>query len=113
MTTQHDRLAEIVAQFSTIKEAHPPFADAYESMAQEAYGGGSIPAKYKRLMALTAALVHGCEGCILFQTDHALRAGATREEVEEAVLVAVSLGGSMASSQAARVAVFLDEAGAP
>lgn len=65
----------------------------------------------KRLMALTGALVHGCRACIIFQTDEALKACATAEEILEACSVAVTLGGTMGAGETTRVVDFFDEKG--
>ena len=62
-------------------------------------------------MALTGSLVHGCRACLLFQTDQALAAGATVEEILEACAVAVSLGGTMGAGETTRVVEFLHEKG--
>lgn len=62
--------------------------------SMEVYKDGALSGKTKRMMAMVAALVHGCRTCILFQTDWALKLGATVEEILEACAVAISLGGT-------------------
>ena len=63
-------------------------------------------------MAMTAATVHGCRACILYQADEAMKLGATVQEILECIGVAVSLGGTMAEGQATRLIGFLEETGA-
>ena len=89
----------------------PDVAKAYDELPMEVYKDGALPGKIKRLMALTGALVHGCRSCLLFQTDQALAAGATVEEILEACAVAVSLGGTMGAGETTRVVEFLHEKG--
>ncbi|MBI9093203.1 MAG: carboxymuconolactone decarboxylase family protein [Desulfobacterium sp.] len=86
-------------------------ARAYDTLPMEVYQDGALPGKIKRLMALTGALVHGCRACILFQTENALAAGATVEEVLEACSVAISLGGTLGAGETTRVVRFLEEKG--
>jgi AhpD family alkylhydroperoxidase len=89
----------------------PEIGKAYDALPMAVYKDGALSGKVKRLMALTGALVHGCRACVLFQTDHALEAGATVEEILEACAVAVSLGGTMGAGETTRVVEFLDEKG--
>ena len=81
----------------------------YMASVTEAYNDGVISSKYKRLMALVGALIHGCEPCMFAQTDKAIEQGASVEEILEACTVAISLGGTMAGGQTTRIIQFLRE----
>lgn len=112
MLEQQTELKETIGKdFDTYKRLLPDVARAYEELPAEVYKDGVLPGKIKRLMALNAALVKGCRACILYQTDLALKAGATVEEILEASAVAISLGGTMAAGEVTRVVRFLDEQG--
>lgn len=87
----------------------PQIAKAYEDLPGRAYADGTISGKMKRLMALTAATIHACRACILYQADEALKLGASKEEILECIGVAVSLGGTMAEGQATRLIGYLEE----
>jgi AhpD family alkylhydroperoxidase len=102
---------QIQGQWDRYKEQMPPIAKAYEDLSNAAYASGTIDGKTKRLMAMTAATVHGCRACILYQADEALKLGATKEEILECIGVAVSLGGTMAAGQATRLIGYLEERG--
>ncbi len=104
----HDRIGNM---WDLYRKCLPEIGKAYDALPMEVYKDGALPGKIKRLMALTGALVHGCRACVLFQTDHALAAGATVEEILEACGVAVSLGGTMGAGETARVVEFLHEKG--
>ena len=93
------------------RERMPDVAMAYDPLPEEVYKDGVIPGRTKRLMALCAALVKGCRGCMLYQTGLALEQGASVEEVLEACAVAVSLGGTMGSAETAHVVQYLSETG--
>jgi AhpD family alkylhydroperoxidase len=97
--------------FQTFKRVAPTLGAAYEALPQEAHADGALSGKVKRLMALAAALTHGCRGCILFQLQHALDLGASVDEIAEACGVAMSLGGTMAASETTRVVAYLQENG--
>jgi AhpD family alkylhydroperoxidase len=81
----------------------------YMESVHEAYKDGAISTKYKRLMAMVGALVHGCEPCMLAQADKAIEQGASVEEILEACAVAISLGGTMAGGQTTRIVQLLRE----
>ncbi len=102
--SNYKRVLELLDQKEGMK-------DAMLNMMTTAYSDGALPEVTKRLMALTGALVHGCEGCILSQTLRALALGATAEQVMEACYVAVSLGGTMAVAESSKVFRLLQEKG--
>jgi AhpD family alkylhydroperoxidase len=52
---------------------------------------GAIPRKYRELLALAVACTTQCPYCLDVHTRAAKRAGATREEVAEAALLAAAL----------------------
>lgn len=49
--------------------------------------------KAKELMALSIAVCVRCDGCIAYHVHDALEAGASRDEIAEAIGVAVLMGG--------------------
>ena len=100
---------QIEGQWDRYKALMPHIADAYEELPNRAYADGAISGKMKRLMAMTAAIVNGCRACILYQSDEALKLGASKEEILECIGVAVSLGGTMAAGQATRLIGYLEE----
>lgn len=104
----HDQIS---SSWNFYKKCLPDVGTAYEELPMEVYKDGVLPGKMKRLMALTGALIHGCQACIIFQTDKALKAGASAEEILEACSVAISLGGTMGAGETTRVMEFLDEKG--
>lgn len=92
-------------------ELLPNIGKAYEALTSEVYKDGALDSKAKRLMALSAALTHGCRGCILFQTEQALELGASVQEILEACSVAIAVGGTMAGGETSRVIQLLTELG--
>ncbi|MGY3393869.1 AhpD family alkylhydroperoxidase [Bradyrhizobium sp. USDA 3311] len=58
---------------------------------------GLIPSKYRELISLAVALTTQCAYCLDVHTAQAAKAGATREEVAEAALIAAAVraGGTL------------------
>mgnify|MGYP001217428062 FL=1 len=86
-----------LSEFSTISE------DAFNSFIefdQAALKSGVIPAREKELIAVAVAHVTGCPYCIDLHVKAAKKAGVTKEELAEAIFVAVALkaGSALAHS---------------
>lgn len=69
---------------------------------------GSAPARHldpkiHELIALSVAITTRCDGCIASHVQAALKHGATREEIAEALGVAISLNAGAALTYTARV----------
>ncbi|WP_254528127.1 carboxymuconolactone decarboxylase family protein [Natrinema gelatinilyticum] len=56
--------------------------------------------KTKELMSLAIGVVTCCDHCILWHTDAALEAGATHDEIVDALKIAVVMGGGPAMTYA-------------
>lgn len=69
---------------------------AFGRLRGAATADGALSAKVKELMALAIGVHAGCEGCVSYHVQDALRAGATREELLETIGVAVFMGGGPA-----------------
>jgi len=92
-------------------ELLPDLFQDVRSQATEVYRDGALSARVKRLMAMAVALGAGCGNCILGQTMYALEAGATKEEILEAISVVVSMRGTTGVAESLKVIQLLDELG--
>ena len=88
-----------------------PVMAAYTAFRKGVYKDGALSLKHKRLIALACGLQSGCTRCVQGQTKDAISAGATKEEVLEAVSVAVVMGGTAVSAETWRVVEVLKELG--
>lgn len=73
------------------------------------YLEGAIPAKYKELMGLVVSAGLRCDDCINYHIIQSYRLGATREEQQEALNVAVVVGGSIVIPHLRRAYAILEE----
>ncbi|OGU13485.1 MAG: alkylhydroperoxidase [Ignavibacteria bacterium GWB2_35_12] len=67
----------------------------YFSLDNKAYEDGAIPVKYKELMGLVGSMVLRCNDCITYHIDHSIDAGCTKEELNEAMNIALVIGGTV------------------
>jgi len=79
----------------------PDTMQAFSAMAQAATRDGALDRKTKELIALALGVAARCDGCIGFHTEALVKLGATRQEVEETLGMAVYMGGGPALMYAA------------
>lgn len=111
MTDNATRLSDLNDDLEALM-GDTPELEAFMGYVQSAEEPAALDAKTKELMSLAIGVVIRCEPCILWHTDGAVEAGATREEIADALKVAVVMGGGPAlayASEAYQVAAeFLD-----
>ena len=105
----YDDIRTYVAKYH--EEVPRSVEDGYSAYQDETYQDGALSRKVKRLIALGIALRAGCTACILSQAKQAVEAGASKEEITEAVAVAVAMSGSTAVGWSWRVFKLLEELG--
>ncbi len=82
------------------RELAPETQAAFDAFSHKVFADGALPVKVKQLIAVAVAHVTQCPYCIQGHTKAAQRAGATPEELMEAVWVAAEMraGGAYAHS---------------
>jgi AhpD family alkylhydroperoxidase len=71
--------------------------------------GGAIPRKYRELIAIAVSCTTQCPYCMEAHAKAARAAGATREEVVEAALIAAALRAGAAATHATMALKFFDK----
>lgn len=104
-----DRHRELSEGFGRLRNANPDVMAGFGKMHKAAVADGALSAKTKELIALAISITSHCDGCIAFHTHDAVKAGATRAEVEEAVAVAVLMGGGPAAVYGSDALEALDQ----
>ena len=72
----------------------PRFMAVFGQQYKEAFGDGAIPAKYKQLSGATLSVVVKCEECLKYHVQMAIKLGANRQEIVEALRIGLLTGGS-------------------
>jgi AhpD family alkylhydroperoxidase len=73
-----------------------PSRQGYVALGTAGQKANHLGAKTRELIALAVAVTARCDGCIVTHTDAALKEGATREEIAEALGVAISVNAGAA-----------------
>jgi 4-carboxymuconolactone decarboxylase len=92
-----------------IKEHHPELAVLIREMDRVMVTDGALDKKTKRLIALACVAVRMCEDCVYPQAKVAKNYGASKEEIIEALNVAVLTGGVPSWSTAKKGMIRLFE----
>jgi AhpD family alkylhydroperoxidase len=91
------------------RELAPEIQTAFEAFGRQVFADGALPAKTKQLIAVAVAHVTQCPYCIQGHTRAAQRAGATAQELMEAVWVAAEMRAGGAYAHAAVMIATLSE----
>ena len=85
-------VTELTAQLRNLRGGAPEVMKAFAGMAQAAVAPKALDSKTKELIALGIAVAIRCDDCIGFHVKAALQHGATREQVLEALGMAIYMG---------------------
>src|SRR5215468_673462 len=91
------------ARLGELAKLSPDTVKGYQTLSAANSKTNKLGEKTRQLISLAVAVTTRCDGCIVFHTDAALKAGATREEISEALGVAVSMNAGAALIYSARV----------
>jgi len=88
-----DITRRISGDLRKLRQDIPDTMKAFAALAQAANRAGALDRKTKELIALAIGIATRCDGCIGFHTEALVKLGATRQEVEETLGMAVYMGG--------------------
>ena len=73
---------------------------SFTKLEEQAFSDGELKKKYKELIALGISLVINCESCMEWHVHEAIKSGATKKEILEAIEVGIEMGGGPATVSA-------------
>ena len=91
----------------------PGTVKGYQALSHAGAETGHLDAKTRELIALAVSVTTRCDGCITVHTAEAVKLGATKEEIAEALGVAVALNAGAAMVYSARVLDAVEAYSAP
>jgi AhpD family alkylhydroperoxidase len=93
---------QLLAGTGEMGRMSPDIVRGYRQLSEAGAKTGKLDAKTRELIALAVAVTRQCDGCIAMHTDAAVKHGATREEVLEALGVAIAINAGAALVYSAR-----------
>ena len=100
---------ELMTRVGELGKHSPDTLAGYQTLSAAGKKTGHLDAKTRELIALAVAVTTRCDGCIAVHTAEAARHGATKDEVAEALGVAIALNAGAALVYSARVMDALGE----
>ena len=94
---------ELLGRVGEFAQLSPDTLIGYQALAGAGKKTGRLDEKTRELISLAVAVTTRCDGCIAIHTQAAKQAGASKEEIAEALGVAVALNAGAAVVYSARV----------
>ena len=94
---------ELAGRLGEFSQLSPGTMEGYKALATAGNKTGHLDAKTRELIAIAVGVTTRCDGCIAVHTEKAVAHGATREEIAEALGVAIALNAGAALTYSARV----------
>ncbi|MBD0296294.1 MAG: carboxymuconolactone decarboxylase family protein [Bacteroidota bacterium] len=94
---------QIAANNAQIGRINHEILKGYRGLSDAGNATNLLGGKVRELIALAVAVTRQCDGCIITHTDAAIKQGATREEIVEALGVAVAVNAGAALIFSSRV----------
>jgi AhpD family alkylhydroperoxidase len=94
---------ELIARIGDLSKLSPDTVRGYQALSGANSKTSKLGEKTRQLISLAVAVTTRCDGCITVHSDAALKAGATKEEIAEALGVAVAMNAGAALVYSTRV----------
>ena len=88
--------SELLKAIPEFGKLSPDSLKGYQTLSGANAKASHLGEKTRQLISLAVAVTIRCDGCIVFHTEAALKAGASREEISEALGVAMAMNAGAA-----------------
>jgi AhpD family alkylhydroperoxidase len=99
---------ELGARIGELMKLSPDTVRGYQTLSAANSKTSILGEKTRQLISLAVAITTHCDGCIVVHTEAALKAGASKEEIAEALGVAVGMNAGAALVYSTRVLDAVD-----
>lgn len=105
--------ANVKSRVGDLRKLAPEVMKGYAALAGSGEKAVHLDGKTRELIALAVAVTTRCDGCIASHVEAAIGFGASREEIAEALGVAIALNAGAALVYSSRVIDCYDGMSAP
>ena len=99
----------VSARLATLRSGAPGVMKSFSELGRAAMADGALTKKTKELMALALGVAARCDPCIGYHVQTLVKLGATRQELDETLGVAVYMGGGPSLMYAAHAIAAFEE----
>jgi len=103
MLDWNDYQKQLGAAIADMGRLNPETVRGYRDLSTAPAKIGKLDPKTRELIAIAVGVTRQCDGCIVTHIDAAIKHGATREEVMEALGVAIAVNAGAALVYSSRV----------
>jgi AhpD family alkylhydroperoxidase len=93
---------QLLATIGDLGRVSPDVIRGYRTLSDAGSKTNKLDGKTRELIALAVAVTLRCDGCITIHTDAAIKQGATKEEIVEALGMAITVNAGAALVYSAR-----------
>ncbi|MBC7499219.1 MAG: carboxymuconolactone decarboxylase family protein [Herminiimonas sp.] len=93
----------------TLRTDQPDLMKGFNDLAKAASKDGALDKKTKELIALALGVAAHCDACIGFHVQALVKLGTTKAELEEALGMAIYMGGGPSLMYSANALAAFDE----
>lgn len=104
-----DLTREVSNNLATLRNDIPDVMKGFSDLARAATRDGALDKKTKELIAIALGVAARCDACIGFHAQALVRLGATKAELEEALGMAVYMGGGPSLMYSANAVAAFEE----
>lgn len=108
-----ETIRSVSASIAKLRADIPDVMKGWSALSHSALNDGALDKKTKELIALALGVAAHCDACLGYHVQALVRLGATRDEVEEALGVAVYMGGGPSLMYAADALTAWEEFSVP
>jgi AhpD family alkylhydroperoxidase len=101
--------AELTKSIPGFAKLSPDSLKGYQTLSNANSQNSLLGEKVRQLISIAVAVTTRCDGCITFHTDAALKAGATKQEIAEALGVAMAMNAGAALIYSLRALDSVDQ----
>lgn len=111
MPKDYDQITrEVSASLRGLRKTKPEITTAFDALGDAALRDGALDKTTKELIALALGVAGHCDACIGFHIKALVRLGASRAVIEEALGVAIYMGGGPSLMYAADALAAYEQA---
>lgn len=100
---------ELAGRLGEFSQLSPGTMEGYKALNSAGHKTAHLDSKTRELISIAVAVTTRCDGCIAVHTKAAKAAGASKEEIAEALGVAVAMNAGAAMVYSARALDAWDE----
>ncbi|MDM5181327.1 carboxymuconolactone decarboxylase family protein [Massilia sp. DJPM01] len=101
--------ASVSKQLGTLRADTPDVMKAFGDLSKAALRDGALDKKTKELIALALGVAAHCDACIGFHVQALVKLGASKAELEEALGMAIYMGGGPSAMYSANALAAFEE----